>query len=606
MSSTVNHAPLAAAVTAILVQAASVRAAEVVNPIMTVAPGSTEVIDKVTKLSQLSLIEGGILSAVPGSSLTMTVDGISTALKPGYYHGAVVLTPTEDVIETFNDMGMHDTYHYRSALFIDDGARVPGKSVYSAIVGGTVTDKAASGISITSNEDKFNGVFITGSSSYTLEHPTFRFTGNGGNDFVGFGAAIKTAGSAKVTVNHASIITTGVVRTAVFVGGHSDVTVNDSHIEVHNGTLPADYKGGPITGGGGIMMEPPWVLGVVGNVRATNVVGNGTAHYNNSHIIAQGWGALSTDATTDVHLYATHTIIETQQSGYGAYADGKSLDTFSGCTFKVADYGLIMTGGSGVFTDASVVNSGRFGVMMHSGGRGTLTIDRGSAFHTKEAVIQVKSSYPTIVVSHASLDSANGILLEAIINDDPHAGGGIPPGGMPPGAGAAPAAGGPAGAGGPPAGGAPSAFGADPVASGPKMIKASFSNVALIGDIVDSMTTLAPMSVSLEHGSLRGAISTATSAPAEGKPTPQTYNLIGKMAHTFGRGEGDNGLEVVLGANAGWTVTKTSYLTSLTIGTGARISAPKGSQLSLSVDGHDTMLHAGTYSGALVLSVTPK
>jgi hypothetical protein len=600
MNSTLKFAPLAAAVAALLLQAAAARAADGAASIMTVAAGSTQVIDKVTKLSQLSLIQGGTLSAPPGSSLTMTVDGIGTALVAGYYHGAIVLTPTEDVIESFNDMGMHDTYRYRSALFIDNGARVPGKSVYSAIVGGVVTDESASGISITSHEDKFNGVFITGASSYTLERPTIRFTGNGGNDFVGFGAAIKTAGTAKVIVNHASIINTGVVRTAVFVGGHSDVTVNDSHIEVHNGTLPADYKGGPITGGGGIMMEPPWVLGVVGNVRATNVVGNGTAHYNNSHVIAQGWGALSTDATTDVHLYATHTTIETQQSGYGAYADGKSLDTFSGCIFNVADYGLIMTGGSGIFTDASVVNSGRFGVMMHSGGRGTLTIDRGSAFHTKEAAIQVKSSFPTIVVSHASLEAANGIILEAIINDDPHAGGGIPPGGMPPGGGAPPPAGGS------PAGGPPSVFGADPIVTGPKMIKASFSNVALTGDIVDSMTTLAPMRVSLEHGSLRGAISTATSAPAQGKPTPQTYNLIGNMAHTFGKGDGDNGLEVVLGPNAGWVVTKTSYLTSLAIGEGARISAPKGSQLALSVDGHAAMLHTGTYTGALVLSVMPK
>jgi hypothetical protein len=600
MNSTSKYAPLAAAVAAILLQPLSARGADSLNSVMTVPAGSTQLIDKITKLSQLSLIDGGTLAAPPGSSLTMTVDGTSTALVPGYYHGAIVLTPTEDVVETFNDMGMHDAYHYRSALFIDNGARVPGKSVYSAIVGGVVTDKAASNISITSHEDKFNGVFITGSGTYTLEHPTIRFIGNGGNDFVGFGAAIKTAGTAKVLIDHASIISTGVVRTAVFVGGHSDVTVNDSRIEVHNGTLPADYKGGPITGGGGIMMEPPWVLGVVGNVRATNVVGNGTAHYNNSHVIAQGWGALSTDATTDVHLYATHTIIETQQSGYGAYADGRSLDTFSGCTFKVADYGLIMTGGSGIFTDASVVNSGRFGVMMHSGGRGTLTIDRGSAFHTKEAVIQVKSSYPTIVVSHASLEAANGIILEAIINDDPHAGGGIPPGGMPPG-GDGPPAGGAA-----PAGAPPSAFGPDPVAAGPKMIKASFSNVALTGDIVDSMTTLAPMQVSLEHGSLRGAISTASSAPAQGKPTPQSYKLIGNMVHTFGKGAGDNGLEVVLGANAGWIVTKTSYLTSLTIGERARIGAPKGSQLALSVDGHDTLLHTGTYTGALVLTVQPK
>jgi hypothetical protein len=506
----------------------------------------------------------------------MTVNGISTAIKPGTYRGAVVLAPTESVVETFNDMGMNESYNYRYALFVNNGARVPSRSVSSAIVGGTVTDSAATNVSITSADEKFNGIFVTGDSTYTISHPTINFTGNGGNDFVGFGAAIKSGGNAKVTVNNAVINTTGVVRTAVFVGGNSDMTVNNADIYVHNGVLPADYKGGPITGSGGVMMEPPWVLGIVGNVRATNVVANGTAHYNNSHIRAQGWGALSTDATKDVHLYATNSLIETIDSGYGAYADGQSLDTFSACTFKVTDYGLIMTGGSGVFTDATVVNSGRMGVMMHSGGSGTLTIDKGSVFNTREAVIQAKSSYPTIVVNNARLNSASGMILEAIVNDDPHAGGG-------------------ARGGGPPGGGA---------AAGPRSINASFSNVTLNGDIVHSMTSLAGMKVAFESATITGAISTATAAPAMGTPTAQTYRLIGKMKHTFGKTVGDNGLEVIVGHASRWLVDKTSYLTALTIADGAAVSAVGGSSVAMTVDGVSTPLRAGSYMGAIILTVS--
>ena len=39
--------------------------------------------------------------------------------------------------------------------------------------------------------------------------------------------------------------------------------------------------------------------------------------------------------------------IEVTDSGYGTYADGKSMLDYSGCTIKVPDYGVILTGGSG-------------------------------------------------------------------------------------------------------------------------------------------------------------------------------------------------------------------------------------------------------------------
>lgn len=584
MNSSISRASIALCVAAILATNGVATAKNAGS--LAVAPGATQVISRTLTLTKLTIGEGATLAPAAGHSLTLTVNGVGTTIKPGSYSGRVVLTPTENVYERFNDMGVDETYPYRAALFIDNGKRVPAKSVSAAIVGGDVNNTSASNISITSKEDKFNGIFITGDSKYTLNNPKITFTGNGANDFVGFGAAIKTAGTARVVINYPKIDNTGVVRTAIFVGGHSDVTVNHADIFVHNGVLPANYRGGPITGSGGVMMEPPWVMGIVGNVRATNVVGNGTVHYNNSHIRAQAWGALSTDATADVHLYATHSVIETVESGYGAYADGTSLDTFSDCTFKVADYGLIMTGGSGVFTDHSTVTSGRFGVMMHSGGHGTLTIEKGSVFNTQEAVIQVKSSYPKIVVNDAKLNSASGMILEAIINDDPHAGAGA---GI--------------GFGGPPPGGAPPAAAA-PATIAPKVIAASFSKVALNGDIVNAMTSLANMTVAFENASITGGISTTTAKIAGATPTATTYKLIGRMAHAFGAVQGSNGLEVSLDGSSKWVVSKTSYLTGLTLAEGAALTAPEGASLSMTVDGKDTPVRAGTYKGAVVLKVS--
>jgi len=589
MQVTSLRSALAACAAAVLVACADGRTLAKTG-VLSVPAGATQVVEAITTLSQLNVGPGASLVAPEGSSLTLTVNGVSSPITPGSFHGTVVLTPTQDVVERFADMGVDESYRYRSALFVDNGARVPAKSVAAAVVGGVVTDRAASDVAITSREDKFNGIFVTGDSTYTITNAKINLSGNGGNDFMGFGAAIKTGGKSRVTIDRASIVTSGVVRTAIFVGGDSDVTVNDSNIEVHNGILPADYQGGPITGRGGVMMEPPWVLGIIGNVRATNVVSNGTVHYNNSHIKAQGWGALSTDATHDVKLFATHSVIETVESGYGAYADGTSLDTFSDCTFNVADYGLIMTGGSGVFTDGSVVNSRRFGVMMHSGGAGTLSIDKGSVFNTKEAVIQVKSSFPHISVNNAKLNSANGLIIEAIVNDDPHAGAG--PGGP----------GGPGGSGGPGGPGGPGAAGA--ASSGPLSISASFSNVELNGDILNAMSTLAGMKISLDSGSITGAISTSTAVPAEGKPTARTFGLIGKMTHTLSPTAAAQGMELVLGSHAAWVVSRTSYLTGLTIAPDARVSAPIGRKVALTVDGKPVPLQAGKYAGALVLVVS--
>jgi hypothetical protein len=551
-----------------------------VDPVLNVAAGTTYAVDQTTELSQLVIAEGAKLSAAGNKSLTLTVNGVSTAIAPGTYRGRVVLTPTDELVETFNDMGVSETYRYRAALYIDNGAVVAGKSVTAAVVGGKFDNASAQRVSITSREDKFNGIWVTGDSAYTIDHARIDFTGNGGNDFAGFGAAIKTGGKARVTINNASIRTRGVVRTAIFVGGDSVVKVNRSRIDVSNGTLPADYQGGPITGGGGVMLEPPWVLGIVGNARATNVIGNGEVHYNDSVIRSQGWGALSTDATRNVKLFCRNSTVEVLESGYGSYADGVSFNTFSGCRIKAPDYGLIMTGGSAIFTDRSIVNSGRIGVMMHSGGSGTLTIDRGSVINAREALFQPKSSFPKIVVDGARLHSGSGVILEAVINDDPIAAqmaARMAASGMPPPGPRAPA--------------------------GPHVIDAAFSNVSLKGDIINSMTKQAGMKLAFTSSRIEGGISTATAVHSDGEPTQQYYRRVGRMQHTFQRTEDDNGVEVSLDGRSTWVVNKTSYLTALWLAKGAQVVAPKGHRLSATVDGKDTALGAGDYQGAIVLKV---
>jgi hypothetical protein len=536
------------------------------------AAGSTWVVDKTTAFQSLIIPEGAKLAAPAGHSLTMTVDGVGTPIQPGSYQGNIVLTVTDDIIVKFDQL---EPYRYRAALYIDDGGLVAGKSVAAAVVGGHVGDTAASDVSITSNEEKFNGILVTGTARYTIDHPTIRLTGNGGNDFAGYGAAIMSSGNADVTVNRAHITAQGAIRTAVFVGGHSTMRINDSSIEVFNGTLPADYH---FNIDAGKMMEVPWMLGLTGNVRATNLVEHGTVYYNHDHIRAQGWGALSADGPELLRMYVTDSLIETVDSGYGAYAIGNTVDHFSHCTFNVADVGLIIAAaGSADFTDGSVVNSRRFGVMMHSGvGGGTLTIDKGSIFNTRATAIQVKGRGTTIIIDDAAIHARNGIILQAMVNDDPMAPTGPMPGDQAP-----------AGA-----------------ASVSPAVVATFRNVALKGDVINARTAQGDLNLTLENARITGSITTATAAAATGKvPTAKTYNLIGDVKNTFGPTTDRYGLQLTMDARSVWSVRQTSYLNRLTLADGARISAGKGHAVTLLVNGVRTAIAPGSYTGNVVLQI---
>jgi hypothetical protein len=597
------------------------------------ATGSVWEITQTTNLDKLTIAEGAGIKAPEGYSVSLTVDGVETPIEPGSYKGNIVLTMTKEIPVQYQNR----TYKVRMAINVEDGKYVPEKSVAAAVIGGNVTDTSATDVKITSVGPQFNGIIVGGDSKYSIINPVIKLSGMGGSDFAGIGTAIVSEGKADVTVNNATIINQGVIRTAVVVKDNSILHINDSNIEAYSGTLPADVKE-PWNGNNPYgMIAVPWMLGLTGNNRATNATGSGTAYYNNTHIKAQAWGALSTDACRDVKLYVTNSHIETVDSGYGAYADG-AYDSFSNTKFDVKDYALIMTGGTGIFTDRCTVNSGRFGVMFH--GSANLTIDKESAFNTKEAVIQVKSAQPTIVVDNSKLSSENGIILQAIENDDPNMKGGRmggPPGGMPggdmrggapegmargdgrsgsgggmPGGGAR--GGGPAGmpegaagdmpgrgdarGGGVPPGGMPGGG----MRSGSNNVTATFKNVTLKGDMVTSMTSQSDVVVKFENATITGAITTSTAKPV-GEPSYEKFYLIGEVTHTYCATNDKYGIKASFDENSKWVVDETSYLTGLTVAEGAGINAPEGYVLTMTVNGAPKPIKPGNYTGKIILKV---
>ncbi len=596
--------------------------------------GSTWVVNETTSLSSLTIAKGAAIKAPEGHNVTMSVNGVGTSIEAGDYKGKIVLTITEEI----NMAGSTDTgaaggggapggaggppgeggmpggagggapegggmpggapgeggmpgggdprgasTPWKAAVYVENGKYVAEKSVASLVANGKVTDTSAKNIKITSNEGNFNGIIVTGDSksSYTIASPVINLNGNGGNDATGQGMGILVSGKADVTVENARIVNNGDNRSAVLVRGNGTIHVNNSDIETNNGTVS---KSASSSVGSGVMSFGPWLLGIQGKVRATNVIESGTAYYNNTRIKSQAWGALSTDGPVNVRLYATKCTIDVEESGYGAYSIGDSLVQFSDCKINIPDYAMIVCDyASGIFTDGTVVNSRRIGVMMHDGsGGGQLTIDKGTVFNTKSTVIQIKGRRgANILVDNAKLNSESGVILQTMANDDPNmsdfnrTGGGR-------------------------------GFSRD--------VQATFSNMTMNGDIINGFTRSGNVIVTFKNATITGAITTSTVKHVVGpngeevtSKTPELYYLIGQVTNVYGaKPEDPYGITVLLDQDSKWIVNKTCYLTSLNVTQGATITAPEGYSVTMTVDGVKTAIGARNYGGQIVLTVTKK
>ena len=65
----------------------------------------------------------------------------------------------------------------------------------------------------------------------------------------------------------------------------------------------------------------------------------------------------------------------------------------------------------------------------------------------------------------------------------------------------------------------------------------------------------------------------------------------------------NNGVIVSFDKDCVWTVAGTSYLTSFTVADGTVIKAPEGKSLTMTVDGGETEIAPGTYTGKIIMMV---
>ncbi len=411
--------------------------------VKSVDAGTTWEVPQTTNLTELTIGENAKVTAPEGKSVTLTVNGVETGIAAGTYKGDVVLTVTDENIVKFQKL----EHHFREALYLDATGLVASKSVLAAAGKYSLENGVLSGVDITSVGENFNGIYVTG-GDYTVKSAKIDFTGNGGNDFAGYGAAVMSTGKGTTLVlDGADVKTKGAVRTACIADNGSNLIVKNSTIAAQNGVLPDDYVSNVTPGE---MKDVPWMLGLSGNCRATNLLGNDTtATYINSSISAEGWGVLSIDNSQKTKLTAINSkVTVTGVSGYGTYAIGDSTNAFYGCNINVADYAAVIRGGLVIYgastpetlaalntdlklgltddelgalkqTDTTIYSK-RFGVMWH--GQGSVKVQDDTVINTEETVFLDKGQTAEINVDGskgAQLNSKSGVILQIMDDDDP-------------------------------------------------------------------------------------------------------------------------------------------------------------------------------------------
>jgi len=572
-----------------------------------------------------------------GCNITMTVNGVETAIAEKTYTGDVVITQTREIGRLYESQGswVHILTGgvvpaYRTALYVNNGKIDRAASVAAAIAGARYDEKGSTGGVITSKNDLFNGIIIK-NSKYAVKDIKVDLVGNGGNDFEGYGAGIGIFGDSDVTIENADITTKGVVRSAIFAssdtnplksktGGFS-VRVKDSRFTSYAGdSEQAGRASGNVNG----METVPWVLGLVGNNRMMNTAGWGEILYENCKVSSESWGTLSTDDVVAPSYFGQYTMKVTARncdiritgnSGYGSYSIGACYNKFDNCRISVPTYALIVADeyAGGELCNGTVVNSDRFGVMWHANQGGVLNVSN-STLNTGLTTFLVKGTYNTINVDRSNINAGNGIILQLMDSDDP---------GM---------------------GAAKSVVDtAVPVKDAKHDVtaanrhddklfsftenlitdlQANFSNMTINGNFYNS-TTNAPvnknpyatrkyfcknMILCYDNVKMKGVVSSSSARHSRVETingekiiTAEHYDWLGMLENTPSRAV-NNGVLVTLKNGTSWTVTGVCYLTALTIADASSIVGADGSKPSMTLNGVETPIVAGTYKGDIVIN----
>ncbi len=372
-------------------------------------------------------------------------------------------------------------YAYDAALYVTSDGIDNEQSSTERLSSGTYDDNAASGIVLSDTASGHNGILVYNTDYEISDAEIELLTDADGSDtcdFSGKGSAIAVFGKdASVTVSDSTVHTAGVATMPLFADDGATVTIRSSVLQSDGGTLHSAYLNTPSQT---LMVAPPWILGIMGTSRCSNMMGTDTTtNVIDSETSAGAWAVLSTDAGTNMYLNVYNTsltlnnanesqyllqeeggqISETLDnpytvnygSGYGTYVIGNAEETFAGAIFNVGTYATIFTGGSATYTSLenektyelknssgettatytasedkiTEIHSDTFGFMAHQN-QNTITIEKGTIVDSAYATFLVKTGSSGESLT-ASVDDAHitngGVLIQIMDNDDATNGG---------------------------------------------------------------------------------------------------------------------------------------------------------------------------------------
>ena len=285
------------------------------------------------------------------------------------------------------------------------------------------------------------------------------------SDLAGQGTIIVASDSATVNMKDAAISTDGFERTALIVGDHSTVRVEDSELTARGANpLTESYEGYAI---GGARMDqqiaPAWALGIQGSSRTVNMVGDEPVlTVICSKIVSGGWALISVEASTAMSINVVDSEMsflpeneggmdsgwrifgydeDAYGSGYGSFNFDDPAEYFYGTTIRGATYGSVIMGSKTIRYASSngsldligvngepletvegkgqpTVLNAVFGILHTGGLQEGVYFEDGTVVHTSDAVILHKSGSGDFFFDNTELHSDKGVLFQMLDNDD--------------------------------------------------------------------------------------------------------------------------------------------------------------------------------------------
>ena len=552
-------------------------------------------------------------------------------LAPGRYCGKVVLYVSDYFVT--RPTGLMKPNQKSSAITpavcIDNGKLISEKSVPEARWGGSVSNKVTDGIYVGAAA-VFNGVIVR-DSKYVVKNSRFDMEGFGPNDFTGEGSGVAVYGDSRVEIDDCEFNISGVTRCAIHVDGTSMATINNSkiiNISTDNGS---DWLG-----------RFTWQIALRGSNRLVQCTEDAQVTYNNCLLKTNGWGVASIDGGAKFNKMTfkdcTLELTGPGAHGYGAFLIGAAEVTYDNSVVDVYGYPMFIMGykgkGRAEIINGSAIKGRRFGAMVLADDCSIFTI-KDSTFDTTSANLVVKGSITTIDIDNSVMKSKEGTLLRLMDNEESDmltvkmyvpvgkkdvyvqgrdltkasatediilnlsnmsVEGDVfnsttnlmtyklnEPGGMGP---------------------FHDTVIGPVIFSGPADPNAPTAVVGLVGHTKEELSGPKNLAVNMKNAKVKGLITAASQAYRDGltEITCDNWYELSNVTQAAAKPV-NNGVIVSIDSDSVWTVTGTSYLTSLTIAKDAKITAGGGKTVKMSVDGKDTPIAPGKYTGVIKITL---